>query len=144
MFASTDHPATEALDTNMALNYWSKGVNAQQHWMDMRSARPTALAAEFGMKSKACLALWLHEGGREGGTSVWRKAWTDHRPGPTVCICCFHCCSLECDSQWKAVSPPLSSKEKQAMLWHTILAVIRRFVLQALVAMGGARSSAQS
>ena len=27
--------ATEALDTNLALNYWSKGINAQQHWMDL-------------------------------------------------------------------------------------------------------------
>lgn len=27
--------ATEALDTNLAMNYWSKGINAQQHWMDL-------------------------------------------------------------------------------------------------------------
>jgi hypothetical protein len=26
--------ATEALDTNLALNYWTKGINAQTHWMD--------------------------------------------------------------------------------------------------------------
>lgn len=27
--------ATEALDTNLAMNYWTKGINAQQHWMDL-------------------------------------------------------------------------------------------------------------
>lgn len=69
--------ATEALDTNLALNYWSKGVNAQQHWMDY---------------------------------------------------------SLECDAQWKLVNPPLTVKERQKLLWHAIVRVVRKYILR-LVAM---------